>query len=371
MNRSNVKSLVVMAAMLAVAGQVCAWPQPEVFGYDAWRQALAELEVDASQVVYPFHITDEMTAWADEKIRGHHTSSPEVRLEVLQRSLFDRGEFEFEYEVVRTLTAEEAFAAGHGNCMSFTSLFIALSRSLGMPTFLMSVKRQPEVIKDGSLVVVNRHVVAGFKSPTKVHLFDFYVTNTSPHITQRVLDDLEASAIYHTNIGGAAIRADDLEEAVRNLEIAVVLAPRWAPAWVNLGVARTRLDNTEGAFVALHRALEVEPGNSSALVNLAKIYREQGREEEAETAMRAAAESTRNPFTLVAMADVEMSRGNLDQARQYLRRARWWYGKEPEVYLGLSRLARLEGDDEKAAKHALHATDLGAQQLKEAEERRR
>jgi Flp pilus assembly protein TadD len=369
MNRSNFTFVLVLAAMLVVAGQVCAEPGGEIFGYDAWRQAVAELDVDPNQVVYPFHITDDMAAWAEEVTLGYQTKMPEVRLEILQHAFFDGGEFEFQYDVVRTLTAEEAFSARHGNCMSFTSLFIALSRSLGLQTFLVSVKRQPEVIKDEGLVVVNRHVVAGFKAPSKVHLFDFYVTNTSPHVTQRVLDDLEASAIYHTNIGGAAIRAGDPEEAVRNLEIAVALAPRWGPAWVNLGVARARLDQTEEAFTAFQRALEVEPGNSSAFVNLAKIYREQGQTEEADTAMRAAAESTRNPFTLIAMADAEMSRGDFEAARQYLRRARWWYGKEPEVYLALSRLARLEGDDGKAQKFARRAMDLQLQSMKESDER--
>jgi Flp pilus assembly protein TadD len=357
-----------MAAILAAAGQVCAGPGQEVFGYDAWQQAVAELDIDPNQVVFPFQITDEMAAWAHEKLTGNRTLMPEVQLEILQHSFFDKGEFEFQYDVVRTLTAEEAFAARNGNCMSFTSLFIGISRSVGLETFLVSVKRQPEVIKDQGLVVVNRHVVAGFKTPNKIHLYDFYATNTSPYVSQRVLNDLEASAIYHTNIGGAAIRADELEEAVRNLEIAVALAPRWGPAWVNLGVARSRLDNTEEAFVAFQRALEVEPGNSSALVNLAKIYREQGRAEEADTAMRAAAESTRNPFTLIAMADADMMRGNLEEARQYLRRARWWYGKEPEVYHALSRLARLEGDDPKARKYAQRAVDLQLKLGQESEE---
>jgi len=370
MDRSNVTTVVVIAAMLALAGQLCAGSGEAVFGFDAWRQAVAELDVDPNQVVYPFHVSDDMEAWAEEMIRGHQSQRPEVKLEILQHSFFDAGEFEFQYDVVKTLTAEDAFAARHGNCMSFTSLFIALSRSLGMETFLVSVKRQPEVVKDGGLVVVNRHVVAGFKAPSKVHLFDFYVTNTSRHVTQRVLDDLEASAIYHTNIGGAAIRAGDPEEAVRNLEIAVALAPHWAPAWLNLGVARARLDKTEEAFAAFQRVLEVEPRNSSAFVNLAKIYREQGRAEEADTAMRAAAESTHNPFTLIAMADIEMLRSNYEAASQYLRRARWWYGKEPEVYLALSRLARLEGDDAKAQKFAERATTLKLKSMEESKEPR-
>ncbi len=354
---------------MALAGVVAEaeTPRDEIFGREAWEKAVIELDLDPSQVVYPFELTESMEEWAEEKVRGFTGFGPETRLEALQRSFFDKGEFTFEYDQARTLTAIEAFERREGNCMSFTSLFVSLSRSIGIPTFLLSVKRQPEVIKDEGLVVVNRHVVAGFRAPNKVYIYDFYVTDTSPYLSQRVIDDVEASAMYHTNIGGYAIRIDDLDAALRNLELAVELSPRFSPAWVNLGVARSRLDDQEGAFSAFQRALEVEPGNSSALVNLAKIYSEQGRQEEAENAMLAAAEGTRNPFTLIAMADAEMTRGNFDQARQYLRRARWWYNKEPDVYHALARLARLEGDEEKATRYSQRAVDLRLQALREAE----
>jgi len=365
MNRSHLIPIFAASVMFVVSGYAADGPEDEVFGYEAWQRAVSEIDVDPAQVVYPFAITEEMSAWAREKVGRYSSLGPESRLEVLQRAFFDRGEFEFEYDQARTLTADEAFSARQGNCMAFTSLFVSLSRSIGLPTFLLSVKRQPEITKDEGLVVVNRHVVAGFRAPDKVYIYDFYINDTSRYITRRVIDDVEASAIYHTNIGGYSIRVDDLDEAVRNLELAIALAPRWAPAWVNLGVARARLDNKTGAFEAFQRALEIEPGNSSALVNLAKIFREQGRTEEADTAIRAAAESTRNPFTLIAMADVEMTRGNLDEARQYLRRARWWYGKEPDVYHALSRLARLQGDDEKAAKHTQRAVDLRLREIRE------
>jgi Flp pilus assembly protein TadD len=365
MNRSNI--VIGVLLVVALSAQAGAGPRDEVFGYEAWRAAVNELGLDPETVVYPFQINQEMKDWAKEQIRGSMSMVPSTRLEVLQRAFFETNEFEFEYDQVRTLTAQEAFLERQGNCMSFTSLFVALSRSLSMPTFLLSVKRQPEVIKDEGLVVVNRHVVAGYRAPNKVYVYDFYVTNTSPYVSQRVIDDVEASAIYHTNIGGYAIRVNNLDEAERNLELAVVLSPRFAPAWVNLGVTRSRLGDAEGAFDALQRALEVEPGNSSALVNLAKLYRDQGRDVEAETAMRAAAEGTRNPFTLIAMADVEMTRGRFDEARQYLRRARWWYGKEPEVHLALSRLSQLEGDEAKAIKHAERAAELLMARSQESE----
>ena len=358
MNRPHIVPTLACAAILVAAVAADAGLNTEVFGFEEWQRAVSRLDVDPNEVVYPFHVSEEMQAWADEKLRPFSAASSEIKLEALQQAFFDRGEFEFEYEGIRTLTAEEAFTARHGNCMSFTSLFVALSRSLGLPTFLVSVKRQPEVERDDDLVVVSRHVVAGYRSPTKIYIYDFYVTSSAPYLSRRVIDDLAASAIYHTNIGGLAIRQSNYDEALRNLEIAIVLAPDWAPPWVNLGVAYGRLGNEQAAFSAYQQALVAEPGNSSALVNLAKMYQAQGREEEARTAMLAAADGTRNPFTLIAMADTEMVRGNLEKARQYLRRARWWYGKEPEVYDALARLAVLEGEDAKSEKHRRRAAEL-------------
>jgi len=344
MKRSHNLTMLACALILMVVAAADAGRNNQVFGFEEWQRAVSRLDVDPGEVVYPFHVSDEMRLWAEEKLRPFAASSPEIKLGALQQAFFDRGEFEFEYEGIRTLTAEEAFAARHGNCMSFTSLFVALSRDLGLPTFLVSIKRQPGVEK--------------FRSPTKVYIYDFYVNTTAPYLSRRVIDDLAASAIYHTNIGGLAIRQRNYEEALRNLEIATVIAPDWAPAWVNLGVTHGRLGNEDAAFDAYQRALIAEPGNSSALINLSKMYQAQGRIEESRTALLAAAEGTRNPFTLIAMADAEMLRGNLEEARQYLRRARWWYSKEPEVFDALARLAVREGDYEKAEKHRQRATGL-------------
>jgi Flp pilus assembly protein TadD len=329
-----------------------------VFTYEGWEREVSERLIKPEDAVYPFAANDEMIAWAKEKIQPFLTASPEMRLQALQHSFFDSGEFEFAYDEVRTLTAEQAFTARNGNCMSFTSLFVAISRGLGIDTFLIAVQRQPEVAKEDGLVVVNRHVVAGYRTASKVYIFDFYVTSTAPYVTQTIVDDVLASAIYHTNLGGLAIREGDFDTAFHHLEIATALSPEWAPGWVNLGVAHARSGEVEKALTAYQQALVAEEGNSSALTNMAHIYRELGREEEAHVALEAAANGTKNPFTLIAMADLEMAHGNYEDARGYLKRARWWYGKEPEVYDALARLAHLEGDPEKAQKHADKAAQL-------------
>ena len=360
MSKCFVARAVSVLVMFAVAGSVWANPRPRFFGYEEWEQAVIERQLDPREVVYPFETTPEMMAWAEEKLQSYGRKDDILQLTVLQNALFNAS-YSFTYDNTRTLTAADAFAAGEGNCMSFTSLFVAISRGLGYPTFLVSVRRAPRIEKTDGVVVVNHHVVAAFRSPRKVYIFDFYATSTEPYFHKRVIDDVTASAIFHTNLGGESIRNGDLDEARRHLEIATTLVPQWAPAWINLGVTRYRSGEFEGALEAYRSALLADPVNPSALTNMSMAYHSLGREEEAQTALRAAAEDTRSPFTLIAMADVDMVQGNLESARRYLRRARWWYGKEPEVYDALARLARHERDDAKAEKHTRQAADLRRQ----------
>ena len=360
MSKCLVARAVSVLVMFAVAVNAWANPKPRFFGYEEWEQAVIELQLDPRDVVYPFEATPEMMAWAEEKLQSHTQKDGLLQLTVLQNALFNTS-YSFVYDNMRTLTAADAFAAREGNCISFTSLFVAISRGLGYPTFLASVRRDPGIAKTDGVIVVNHHVVAAYRSPRRVHTFDFYTTFTEPHYHKRVIDDIAASAIFHTNLGGESIRNGDLGEARRHLEIATTLAPDRAPGWINLGVTRFRLGEVEGALEAYRSALLADPLNPSALTNMSIVYRSLGREEEAQTALRAAAEDTRSPFTLIAMADVDMVQGNLESARRYLRRARWWYGKEPEVYDALARLALHERDDAKAEKYTRQAAELRRQ----------
>ncbi len=280
---------VSILVMLAVAGNAWANPKPRSFGYEEWEQAVIELQLDPRDVVYPFEATPEMMAWAEEKLQSYAQKDGILQLTVLQNALFNTS-YSFVYDNMRTLTAADAFAAREGNCISFTSLFVAISRGLGYPTFLASVRRAPGIEKTDGVIVVNHHVVAAFRSPRRVHTFDFYTTSTEPHFHKRVIDDIAASAIFHTNLGGESIRNGDLDEARRHLEIATTLVPDWAPAWINLGVTRFRSGEVEGALEAYRSALLADPLNPSALTNMSMAYRSLGREEEAQTALRAAAE---------------------------------------------------------------------------------
>ena len=78
-----------------------------------------------------------------------------MKLKKLQRALFNKELFEFTLDDQLTLTAPEAFIERRGNCLSFTSLFVSLARSINVGVFLVTVDRAPEVDREDGLVIVD------------------------------------------------------------------------------------------------------------------------------------------------------------------------------------------------------------------------
>lgn len=325
---------------------------------ESWRREVRKLGLNPQETIYPFQFTDEMKRWAQQQLQGTRGLSEEKQLRALQRALFDPGEFPFSYEEGKTLTAAEAFELRRGNCMSFTALFIALSRSQGLETNLVSVQKLPDIDNENGLILVNRHVVAGYRGATKTTLYDFYVTTTTPFLRRNFISDLKASALFHNNLGAEALRDSKLEMAKKQYTRATTLAPDWAPGWIGLGVCRAREGAYQEALQLYFRARKLEPDTFSVSRNIAAAYYALGDRDAGDAALDEAAQNTRNPFTLIALAHLELKRKNTQTAASYLRRARWWYPREPAVYEALSRLAAVQGDWSKAEEYSLRATML-------------
>jgi len=232
--------------------------------------------------------------------------------------------------------------------MAFTSLFIALSRSIGFDTRMVEVARLPDIYQDDGLILVNRHVVAGYRGTTKITLYDFYVTTSTPFLKREFITDLKASALFHNNLGAVDLRLNELDSAERNYSISTRLAPDWAPGWIGLGVCASRRADYSEALELYKKAEKLEPSNNTIYRNMAAAHYGLGDRKSGDAALEIAADNASNPFTLIALANLEIQRNNLRSAASYLRRAHWWYPKEPAVYEALSRLAALRGDWEKA-----------------------
>jgi tetratricopeptide (TPR) repeat protein len=372
--------LCVLACVLATA---CASSKPDYsfLTNDQWAAELRKRGVDPQFVSNPLTSTSDMRETAEQLARPGGPGGPVEKLRNLQSGLFDETQFPFRYRNRGTFTAAEAFYRREGNCLSFTNLFVSLSRSIGIGTKSAFVTRRMPTEKDGDLIIVNTHVVAVyFEGLPKPYIFDF---DRRPH--ERVedakpLDDLWVTALYLNNRGADELRATHPEIATRYFDYATRLAPEFVPAWGNLGVARRRLGDIPGAFEAYRRALERSADDPTILGNLASLYRFVGKESEAQAALAAANLSRATPHLLVVRGDLELTKGNVSGALKLYKRARSQSPATADPWVGMARAELARNHAERARNYleralTLEPSDASAlafrQQLDEATQRAR
>jgi Tfp pilus assembly protein PilF len=334
---------------------------------ERWRKALRARGLDPRQVQNPLAFTGEMlqaaTEWAGP-------GGPVQKLEALQGALFDADKFPFTYETRGTLTAAEAFRQRRGNCLSFTNLFLALGRAIGIEVRAAIPAYEGRIEKEGDLVIVNEHVVAAYMGTAWLAIFDFdRATQRRQVVGATLIDDLQLGALYYNNLAIEALRAGQVGEAVELLETAVALDPRSLSALGNLGVARRRAGDDRGAFDAYRRALDVDRRDGRILGNLATLFRSQGKDREARAAVEAASPRDATPYYYIVRGDLEMTQGSFDKALKYYRQASrraanladpWVASAEAEIARGHPTAARrmldkaLELDPDHAEARALY-----------------
>lgn len=299
-----------------------------------WEREVRRQGVDPATLANPIAVTPEMQRLA---VQVAGLREPLEQLRRLQGYLFDEGQFPFDYEARGTFTAEEAFTLRRGNCVSFTNLFIGLGRSLGIPLKAALIRRGESEV-DGSLVVVNNHMVALYQHSDGVTVYDFSRNRGELVTSMWIMNDAWITAVFLNNKGVDELRGGRPEDAIRFLETAVQLAPDFTGAYGNLGVAYRQAGDTDRALETYQRALAFEARDPSVLNNLASLLEALGRRDEARDALKAANLKNATPFLLLTRGDLEMSQGHLDEAERLFRRARRLDPRIPEVYLALARL---------------------------------
>jgi Flp pilus assembly protein TadD len=330
--------LVALAAGCASTKESYMFLTPE-----RWSQEMARRGIDLKEVPNPLGISADIQTTA-ENLAG--LGSDRERLERLQVALFTPRSFPFRYDHHETLTATEAFARREGNCLSFTNLFVAMGRALGLPVTTALVRRALASEKEGDLVIVNNHVVAVLRSGTEWVYYDFdQHSNERPTLVQPI-DDLWITALYLNNRGADELRAGRADVALHLFDYATKLAPAFPPTWGNMGVARRRLGNIQGAFDAYSQALKVSADDPTILGNLASLYRSLGKEQEAREVLHALRIGNATPNVLIVRGDLDLNAGRVSKAMRLYERARRLGPKlaDPWVALARAELARSRPD---------------------------
>ncbi len=307
-----------VAALLAALALACVSTGVRETGENALLRELERRGV--SRPLAPFALNDEMAAWVHEAVGS---TERDERLDRLVEAVTDSSMLGVEYQAGRTGSAVEVFETRAANCLAFTQMFVGMARELDLAAYFVEVSHVENFEREGDLIVISDHVAVGFGPRHAMRLIDFGLREDERGLRVAPISDLTATALYYSNRGAEALRAERLDEAVLWLEDAVRIDPELASVWVNLGVAQRRSGRTEQAERSYRQALVVDPGASSALVNLSALLRLNGRTEEAEDLLfMADARRNRNPFTYIALGDVSLRYGRLEEAERFYSRAR-------------------------------------------------
>lgn len=306
-----------------------------------WRELVASRGVDPGDVPMPMLITPEIQT-AARRIAG--IGDDKERLRRLQAALLDRSAFAFEYESVSTFTASEALALHRGNCVSFTNLFIAFGRALGVPLQAGLLFRRARSEREGDLVMVYNHMVAVLSGGHVDTIYDFNRTSNETMSDLLRIDDLAVAAISASNLGIEALRKGDFAKASVLLERATKLDPTLPDLLSNLGIVKWRQGDTDGALAAFRRGLDLDPHRPALLHNLAALYVGQGKPTEARAALAAANAREASPFLFVVQGDLELAGGNAKGALRAFRRAHRRSPTLVEPLIGIARAERMLGN---------------------------
>ncbi len=304
-------------------------------------------------------LTPEMRAFLAEHVASG--ADRVTRLRQLGSAVIHGEGFHLAYDET-TRTAAATFEARRGNCLSFSSLFVALARELGIDARFQEVDTPPDWSYRAETFVLNRHVdVLVDLGRDGEHVVDFNMEDFRTSYDRRAISDGRALAHVFNNLGVERMQAGEAGLALGYLRRAARHDPSFAPAWTNLGILYARAGQPLYAEAAHLRALRSDPSNLVAMSNLAGLYERQGdRTRASEYRQLASQHRSRNPYYLFQLAREAFQAGDYGGAAGRLEDAIRRKRNEDQFYflLGMCRLK--QGDEAGARRWLAKAEEVAA-----------
>ena len=265
-------------------------------------------------------LSPEIERYIEARVRLNQPKS--ARVLDLMDALFGKNGLDIVYGDDETKSAAETFETRSGNCLSFTILFVALARHVGLEASFQEVGEILSWDRRGDVAVSNRHMYAEIETTGGPLRVDFLPGVEKRYRSVRRIDERRVLAHYYSNLGAEALTNDDLAEAQKMFTRALEIDDTLAAAWVNMGVTHRRLGESEAAESSYLRALELDPREISAASNLARLYSASGRSRQAAPYLRKVRRQRRsNPFWHFQEGLDAEAKGDLQAARRSFNRA--------------------------------------------------
>jgi Flp pilus assembly protein TadD len=305
-------------------------------------------------------VSAEMRAFLDEHV--NRKGSDSLKLHQLVSAIIEGGTFGLEYDD-KTRTASETFQARRGNCLSFSTLFLAMARDVGLNVQFQEVDVPPDWTLDKDTYVLNQHVnVYVDLGQAGVRVVDFNIADFKSSYEMRTIPDAWARAHYYNNIGVERMQADDIASALVCFRRAIADGDRpFSPAWTNLGTLYLRKGHPAQAEAAYLQALKANGWDLVAMSDLARLYERMGdRERAAAYQKRVIDHRYLNPYYRYELARQAYSGKDYAAAIGHLKYAIRKRPKEDQFYFLLGACYLEKGDKRAAERWLAKAKEVAA-----------
>ncbi|MDJ0839162.1 MAG: tetratricopeptide repeat protein [Acidobacteriota bacterium] len=283
---------------------------------------------------------------------------PHSRLKHLVHLVFDERFLNLSYDNTHTKTAVQTFESRNGNCLSFTNMFVAMARHLGLKVSYQEVYNVPTWNKQGNVVLLNRHMNAVVSVNGKSYVIDFNPYQDRVEMRTRLVSDDRARAQYYNNLGAEAFQKRNIEKAEAYFRKAIKIYPSLGFTWSNLGALLAFDEQYDNAEKAYRTAIKNDQRGYTAMSNLARLYRKTGKDKlAAELESKVERYRKRNPYFHFALGEEQYELGNFEEAIKHYKDAVRRKRKEHEFHFALSRAYVHVGNMERSEYHLKKARE--------------
>lgn len=302
-----------------------------------------------------FGVTPEMVAFAQRVVRFQDSYFDKVKaLHVALLSSRESGGYGLAYSAYTTEVPKKTFESRRANCLSFTLLYVALARHVGINAHVNEVQIPPTWdLRNKSDMVFLRHVnvkvpMLGRTSNVLRNddvVIDLEMNRYSAAYNQTEIDDDLTAAQFYSNRAMEYLEEKDVRNSFLYLRKAISLNDRQSYLWSNLGTVYGRQKLYKEAETAYLHGLEVNPADFTLMNNLAYIYQHSGNKAGAAKYMKLAQRYREsNPYYQYTLAVSSFEEKQYDSALQYVKRAIDREKKEVRFYELAANIYEQNGD---------------------------
>jgi Flp pilus assembly protein TadD len=295
-----------------------------ILGHEVMESELPHFDI--------FAITPQMEAFAKKAVRHSDGYFEKVKsLHVALLSSPQSGGYGIAYSAYITEVPITTFEQRKANCLSFTLLYVALARAVGIDAFVNEVeipptwdlrnKKEMVFLRHVNVKVpMNRETVSILKRDDVV--IDLEMERYRANYPQHEISDLAAAAQFYSNRAMEFMENGNLVDSFLSLRKSIGLNDQQSYVWSNLGALYSRQHLWREAELAYLHGLELNPDDLTVMNNLSYLYRQMGNKELMQKYSRLAQRYREsNPFFQYTLALSAFDQGDYEQSLQFVQKA--------------------------------------------------